>query len=183
MPVALTEVHLACTREEQLRWLLEAWTARSAARAAGRRRRAVTPWALLGSYDWDSLVTEARGHYEPGAFDVRAAAPRPTALARAHRAAGARRTSRRIPASSAPAGGGGRSGCSNPPARRMRQRRRASRRPLLILGATGTLGRAFQRDGRQRAACPRSAPAGADVDITDADSVHAAGRGGCSRGR
>jgi hypothetical protein len=33
--------------------------------------RAVTAWALLGSYDWDSLLTRRRGNYEPGAFDVR----------------------------------------------------------------------------------------------------------------
>ena len=44
--------------------------------ARGRRcRRAVTVWALLGSFDWDSLVT-SRGHYEPGAFDVRGPARR-----------------------------------------------------------------------------------------------------------
>ena len=41
----------------------------------------MTAWALLGSYDWDSLVTREAGVYEPGVFDVRAPAPRPTALA------------------------------------------------------------------------------------------------------
>ena len=46
---------------------------------------AITPWALLGSYDWDSLVTDLRGYYEPGAFDVRSAAPRPTRVASAIR--------------------------------------------------------------------------------------------------
>jgi dTDP-4-dehydrorhamnose reductase len=43
--------------------------------------RAVTAWALLGSFNWDSLVTQDTGHYEPGAFDVRGPTPRPTALA------------------------------------------------------------------------------------------------------
>ena len=33
LPVAITEVHAGCTREEQMRWLMEAWT------AAGRARR------------------------------------------------------------------------------------------------------------------------------------------------
>ena len=51
-----------------------------AARARGADVRAVTAWALLGSYNWHSLVTRDDGHYEPGAFDVRAPAPRRTAL-------------------------------------------------------------------------------------------------------
>ena len=42
----------------------------------------VTVWALLGSFDWNCLVTECRGYYEPGPFDVRSTPPRPTALAR-----------------------------------------------------------------------------------------------------
>ena len=32
--------------------------------------RAVTAWALLGSFDWNSLVTDTRGYYESGAFDA-----------------------------------------------------------------------------------------------------------------
>ena len=81
LPVAVTEAHLGCTREEQVRWLAEAWRAAGAARAAGADVRAVTAWALLGSFDWDSLLTDCRGHYEPGAFDVRSDPPRQTALA------------------------------------------------------------------------------------------------------
>ena len=80
IPVAVTEVHLACTREEQARWMLEAWTGAQWARGAGADVRAVTAWALLGAYDWDSLVTRDTGHYEPGAYDVRAVEPRPTFL-------------------------------------------------------------------------------------------------------
>ncbi|WP_438015297.1 family 1 glycosylhydrolase [Sorangium sp. So ce315] len=80
-PVAITEVHLGGSREEQLRWLAEAHSAAVAARAAGADVRAVTAWALLGSFDWDSLVVRDRGRYEPGVFDVRGRAPRPTALA------------------------------------------------------------------------------------------------------
>jgi dTDP-4-dehydrorhamnose reductase len=46
--------------------------------------RAVTVWALLGSHDWDSLLTRSDDRYEPGVFDVGGGAerPRPTALAR-----------------------------------------------------------------------------------------------------
>ena len=55
---------------------------RARLRARGVDVRAVTAWALLGSYDWDSLLTRRRGHYETGAFDVRTQQPRPTAVAR-----------------------------------------------------------------------------------------------------
>ncbi len=81
LPVAVTEAHLGCTREEQVRWLADVWRSAEAAQTAGAAVRAVTVWALLGSLDWDSLLTECRGHYEPGVFDVRSAPPRPTAPA------------------------------------------------------------------------------------------------------
>jgi dTDP-4-dehydrorhamnose reductase len=81
LPVAITEVHLSCTRDEQLRWLIESWQGAQHARRAGADVRAVTAWALLGSYDWDTLVTRAQDHYEPGVFDTRGANPRPTRLA------------------------------------------------------------------------------------------------------
>ncbi len=82
-PIAITEVQLACTRDEQLRWLAEFWTASCSARARGVDVRAVTPWALFGACDWDSLLRLPRGHYECGAFDMRQSPPRPTALAHA----------------------------------------------------------------------------------------------------
>ncbi|HEV7838179.1 MAG TPA: family 1 glycosylhydrolase, partial [Gemmatimonadaceae bacterium] len=81
IPLAITEVHLGCTREQQMRWLSEAWQAALQLRDEGCDVRAVTIWSLLGSYDWDSLLTKENGSYEPGAFDVRAPSPRPTALA------------------------------------------------------------------------------------------------------
>ena len=105
--------------------------------------RAVTAWALLGSYDWDSLVTQMRGHYEPGLFDLRAPAPRATALAG---------VARQLAAGEPPA---------HPVLRVPGWWRRAERLsftdvvppqsdtggapPILIVGARGTLGDAFQR--------------------------------------
>jgi dTDP-4-dehydrorhamnose reductase len=80
-PMAITEVHLGSTREEQMRWMLEAWNAAHSARRDGIDVRAVTAWALFGLTDWDSLVTRLDGHYEPGAYDVRGPQPRATALA------------------------------------------------------------------------------------------------------
>lgn len=130
--MALTEIHNGCTREEQMRWLWEAWETASRLRAEGVGIEAVTAWSLLGSHDWDSLLTRDAGHYESGVFDIRAAVPRETVLASMMRAmAGGevpdhpvldvagwwRRHARVIP--------------SRPS------------RPLLIAGATGMLGQAF----------------------------------------
>ena len=66
-PIAITECHMGCTREEQMRWLARG-VARQLrdARDDGIDVRAVTSWALLGSYDWNSLVTRETEHYEVG---------------------------------------------------------------------------------------------------------------------
>jgi dTDP-4-dehydrorhamnose reductase len=82
-PLAITEVHHGCTREEQLRWLVEVWEAAKAARRQGADIRAVTAWSMFGAVDWNSLLTRENGIYEPGLFDVRGPEPRPTVLAHA----------------------------------------------------------------------------------------------------
>jgi dTDP-4-dehydrorhamnose reductase len=83
LPIAVTEAHLGCTREEQLRWFKEVWEGALDLRAEGADIRGVAAWSLLGSFDWDSLMTRAEGRYEPGVFDLRSGGkPRPTALAR-----------------------------------------------------------------------------------------------------
>jgi dTDP-4-dehydrorhamnose reductase len=81
IPIAITEVHLGCTREEQLRWFSEVWKTANDLRREAVDLRAVTAWSLLGSYDWNSLLTLEQNHYEPGVFDIRGGNPRPTALA------------------------------------------------------------------------------------------------------
>jgi len=81
LPIALTEVHLGGTRDEQMRWLVESYEAAVALRARGADVRGVTVWALLGMYDWNSLMLDPSGFYESGAFDVRDGTLRPTALA------------------------------------------------------------------------------------------------------
>ncbi len=80
LPIALTEVHNGSTREEQLRWLAEAWDAARVARGEGIAVKAVAVWSLLGTTDWNSLLVTRGGHYECGAFDVRTTPPRLTAL-------------------------------------------------------------------------------------------------------
>jgi dTDP-4-dehydrorhamnose reductase len=82
-PLAITEAHLGDEPEEQVRWLMEAWSAAQALRARGAEVRAVTAWALFGLVDWDSMLCHSRGRYEPGPWDVRHDPPRPTLLAEA----------------------------------------------------------------------------------------------------
>ncbi len=81
-PVAITEVHMGGTREEQLRWFYEAYQAASILRQEGFKIEAITAWAILGLYDWNALVMHERNFYESGLFDVRGDLPRPTAIAR-----------------------------------------------------------------------------------------------------
>ena len=140
LPVAFTEVHVGCTREEQLRWLRDAWDAAVDARRDGIEARAVTVWALFGSMDWDTLVTRTQGHYEPGVFDVRSSDCRPTALARAVKELA---TGGAISHPAAP--GHGWWTCTQLDAPAIRTFERHMRAPLLITGASGTLGRAMAR--------------------------------------
>ena len=79
-PLAVTESHLGCTREEQMRWLHQAWEATNRLRANGVDVRGLTVWSLLGAFDWDNLLTRDGASYESGAFDLRGGEPRPTAL-------------------------------------------------------------------------------------------------------
>jgi hypothetical protein len=81
IPVAITEVHLGGSVEEQIRWLGAAWDGLLRARKGGANCIALTVWALLGSFYWDQLVTCENGHYEPGTFDVSSGTPTLTELA------------------------------------------------------------------------------------------------------
>lgn len=81
LPMAITECHLGCTPDQQRRWLAACWEAALRAQREGVDVRAVTVWALLGSYDWDSLLTRWSGRYEPGVFDISCGSPRSTPLA------------------------------------------------------------------------------------------------------
>jgi dTDP-4-dehydrorhamnose reductase len=152
LPLAVTEAHIDANREDQLRWLMEIWQAANEVARSGVDMRAVTVWALLGSYDWNCLVTECRGYYEPGPFDLRSAIPRPTAVARLMRDL----ATRRQPSHPVLSGQGwwrrpGRFFCqpiatSDAVGALPHERAGATAaRPILITGATGTLGNAFAR--------------------------------------
>jgi dTDP-4-dehydrorhamnose reductase len=172
IPVALTEVHLSCTRDEQVRWLVEAWSAARRARDDGADVRAVTAWALLGSHEWNSLVTRRQGHYESGVFDARSDPPRATHLASvvAELASGRvpdhpvldrpgwwRRPQRLLHRA------GGATGAGAPS---------ISGRQMLITGA-GTLGRAFQRVCETRG-LPARVASRQELDISSPGRVDAA---------
>jgi dTDP-4-dehydrorhamnose reductase len=79
-PLAITECHNACTREEQMRWTADAWQIARSLRGEGVDILAVTAWAAAGSRNWASLLTRDDGHYECGVFDGRAGKLRPTAM-------------------------------------------------------------------------------------------------------
>jgi dTDP-4-dehydrorhamnose reductase len=173
IPIAVTEVHHGSTREEQLRWLADVWRGSVELLRDGVDVRAVTAWSLLGAVDWNTLLTERRGFYEPGAFDTRGPLPRLTALGKAVRQI---------------AGGGT---PSHPVLDRPGWWRREGRhyrppghpapallrtpRMILIAGASGRLGRELVRHCRQRG-LDIVCPARQDMDITRIGDIEAAVR-------
>lgn len=172
-PVAVTEAHHGCTRDEQLRWLMEVWNAAEAVRAEGADIRAVTVWALFGTIDWNSLLTRRAGYYEPGPFDVRGPEPRRTALAQATEALAGTGTFDHPVLD--------RAGWWKRDIRFYRPPARASNacrlvgapRRILIAGATGTLGRALSRIADMRG-LDHALVGRPEVDIADRSSVAAA---------
>jgi dTDP-4-dehydrorhamnose reductase len=182
LPTAITECHLGCTRDEQLRWLMEVWRGAKELRKQGADIRAVTVWALLGAYDWDSLLTQVRGRYEPGAFDCRFNPPRATAIVKAMKSLSKTGTYKHPVLA--------REGWWRRPMRftykpvkphvntnpnfpmKIWRPRVALRetRPLLITGATGTLGKAFRRLCRLRG-LPYRIVTRQEMDICDPESI------------
>jgi dTDP-4-dehydrorhamnose reductase len=158
LPMAMTEVHLGGYREEQVRWLLDDWDIAQQLREHGVDVRAVAVWSLLGSFDWNSLCTQNNGCYESGVFDVRGNQPRPTAIARVVQQLG-----KRVPVDtvSIPDVGWWRTDArlAYPPVETgvtsaiefaYRLQPAPPKRPLLILGARGTLGRGFVKACKAR---------------------------------
>jgi len=81
LPLAVTEAHLHCAREEQLKWFKEIYDYSAELKQQGVDIVAVTTWSLLGAYGWNKLLTGIPFEYERGAFDVSAGNVRPTAMA------------------------------------------------------------------------------------------------------
>lgn len=181
-PLAITEAHIGCTREEQVRWFVQGWNAALEARDSGIDVLAVTAWSLLGAYNWDNLLTRDDGIYEPGPYDIRGPVPRKTALAR---------TIQELAAGKAPSHPtSGQPGWWQRPIRLLYPDpeaspkrepetgydsavisiRRSFPQPLLITGASGTLGRAFARLCTVRG-LPHRLLSRQEMDIADPASV------------
>lgn len=172
LPIAVTEVHHGCSREEQLRWLMEVWNAAKQLKSEGADMRAVTVWSMFGAVDWNTLLVQQNGCYEPGVFDVRGNSLRPTALASATASLAAEMDFDHPVLDRA--GWWRRDERFYQPVRRDGIIRAVgSPRRLAITGATGTLGQAFSRicdvRGLDHDLLRRS-----DMDIADPVSVEAA---------
>jgi dTDP-4-dehydrorhamnose reductase len=172
LPIAVTECHLHSTREEQMRWFNEMWETVNDLKENGVDIRALTAWAIFGLYGWNCLVTQPCGDYEPGVFNLSTGCPRPTALARLIQVLTRhkvyyhpvletegwwKRDNRvRYPADNVVT---------------MPKRRQTPKcQPLLVLGKSGTLGKAISRICSERN-IHHMLLSRADVDITDRDTI------------
>jgi dTDP-4-dehydrorhamnose reductase len=77
VPIAITEIHSRGYRESQIRWFHHIWTQVHQAREKDINVISITPWSLLGTYDWNKLCTTNDYFYEPGVFDLRTSQGRP----------------------------------------------------------------------------------------------------------
>jgi dTDP-4-dehydrorhamnose reductase len=170
IPMAVTEVHHGCHRDEQLRWFVEVWNTAKQLRRDGMDLRAVTVWSMFGNVDWRFLLTQKNGWYDTGAFDARGEAPRPTAIARAAKAFGHGEDFDH-PVLDSP-GWWRRSPRLYDWNGRCRPMEWGGRK-LLITGATGTLGNAFAKLCEERA-LPFCLTTRDELDICDDASIAAA---------
>ncbi|MBA3512669.1 family 1 glycosylhydrolase [Sphingomonas sp.] len=172
LPLVISEVHHGCTREEQVRWLTDVWNDAEKERRAGVDVRAITLWSMFGAVDWRSLLTRRDGSYDVGAFDTRSETPRPTLVAKAAAKLG-RGEQFEHPLLDLP-------GWWKRRGRTHAQRRYdtlpancSNARPILITGATGTLGQAFSRICSHRGLA-HVLTSRAELDITSKESIAAA---------
>ncbi len=172
LPLAVTEVHHGCTREEQVRWLREVWTAVEQERKDGADIRAVTLWSMFGAVDWRSLLTRRDNVYDVGAFDTRSKIPRPTLVAKAA-ATLAKGEALDHPVFDLPGWWKRPGRCHGRPSYDTLPASAERARPILITGATGTLGRAYGRICAHRGLA-FALTTRAELDITDEASIAAA---------
>ena len=166
LPMAVTECHLTCSREEQLRWLKETWDSCCALKKQGIDIKAVTAWSLLGAYDWNSLLTANNNQYESGVFDICNNQVRMTSVGKMIQSLST-------------------TGIYDHPLfakkgwwhakninsfKSSMDGRSEKIKPLLIIGKTGTLGNAFIRICEFRS-IPYIALGRGDVDILDDNSI------------
>ncbi|HEX6224281.1 MAG TPA: family 1 glycosylhydrolase [Chryseolinea sp.] len=71
IPIAITEVHIHGNPLEQISWFNNIWKECKRLASNGVNIRAVTAWAMLGTYGWSKLLTETPGEYERGVYEVK----------------------------------------------------------------------------------------------------------------
>jgi dTDP-4-dehydrorhamnose reductase len=172
IPLVYSEVHHGCSREEQVRWLVDVWNACEAERRAGADIRAATLWSMFGAVDWRSLLTRREGVYDVGAFDTRGETPRPTLVAKAASTLG-RGEKFEHPLLDLPGWWRRPGRCHGRPRYDTLPQDCSHARPILITGATGTLGQAFSRICAHRGLV-HVLTTRAELDITDQVSIAAA---------
>lgn len=172
LPLACTEVHHGCSRDEQVRWLADVWSACERERSRGADIRAVTIWSMFGTVDWRSLLTRRENAYDPGVFDARNGTPRPTLIAKAAAKLG-RGEKLDHPVLDLPGWWKRPGRCYGRPSFDMLPRDCSRVRPILITGATGTLGQAFSKICAHRGLA-HVLTSRAELDISDETSIAAA---------
>ncbi len=166
LPIALTEVHLNCTREEQLRWFTEAWDVCCDLKQNGMDIQAITAWSLLGAFDWNSLLTKEDKNYESGVFDIKNNVLRPTALTRLIYSLNTNGTYEHPLINE-------KGWWHKTLADSLDSLKNSSTSPLLIVGKNSTLGKALQVICKQRS-IPFCALERSDLDITKKDEIEMA---------
>lgn len=174
IPIAMTEVHLHCTREEQLRWFKEKYETCCSLVMEGVSIKAVTAWSLLGAFGWNKLLTEPKGDYEPGVFSTLTGRPRPTALASYIRSL----TTREAKSHPLLLNKGWwhrdiRLAYDHDFAEKIPVFSKGSVAPILVIGKNGTLGSAFGRICEERGVCYRLLDRH-ELNICNADNIEQA---------
>ena len=174
LPIAMTEIHLHCTREDQLRWFKEKYETCCSLIKEGVNIKAVTAWSLLGAFGWNRLLTQPHGDYEPGVFSVVSGKPRLTALGSYIKSLTANESKwhpvlhdrgwwhRSI-----------RLLYDNEFAEKLPVFCNGQAEPILVIGKNGTLGKAFGRLCEDRGLCYRLLGR-QDLNICDADELEKA---------
>jgi dTDP-4-dehydrorhamnose reductase len=122
--------------------------------------------------DWRSLLTRREGHYDVGAFDTRSETPRPTLFAKAAETLG-RGDPFEHPVLDLPGWWKRPGRCHARPRFETLPSKSVEARPILITGATGTLGQAFSRICAHRGLA-HVLTSRADLDICEEESIAAA---------
>jgi dTDP-4-dehydrorhamnose reductase len=150
IPIAITELHLACSREEQLKWLNEGWNVINKLKRRGVEIKALTFWNLFGAFNWHNLLTKDENKYETGAYELNGNSLRLTAIGKFAKSLTGKK-SFESPVINSP-------GWWRRPERILYkvidnesvERKIKPGKKILITGATGTLGQAFAKVCRMR---------------------------------